>query len=86
MTHFRLLSERNNKKSEWFTNFLYEAMPTPGPRDPENRYGGEPGTPPENYTMQEIEIHFCSLFRLLSSRLLVLATKHNIGTHGQQCN
>ncbi|KAJ3635396.1 hypothetical protein MTP99_008309 [Tenebrio molitor] len=38
----RLLSERNNTKSEWFTNFLYEAMPTPGPRDPENRYGGEP--------------------------------------------
>ncbi|KAJ3635397.1 hypothetical protein MTP99_008310 [Tenebrio molitor] len=39
----RLLSERNNNKSEWFTNLLYPMFQTPGPRDPENGYGGDPG-------------------------------------------
>jgi hypothetical protein len=48
MTHFRLLSERNNNKSEWFTNLLYPMFQTPGPRDPENGYGGDPGTPSQN--------------------------------------
>jgi hypothetical protein len=48
MIHFRLPSERYKSKSEWFTNLLYPMFQTPGPRDPTNPYGGDPGTPPQN--------------------------------------
>jgi ATP-binding cassette subfamily A (ABC1) protein 3 len=39
----RLPSEIGDSKNEWFTNILYPMSQTPGPREPENGYGGDPG-------------------------------------------
>jgi hypothetical protein len=48
MPHFRLPSEIGDSKNEWFTNILYPMSQTPGPREPENGYGGDPGTLSQN--------------------------------------
>jgi hypothetical protein len=44
----RLPSEIGDSKNEWFTNILYPMSQTPGPREPENGYGGDPGTLSQN--------------------------------------
>lgn len=39
----RLVSEDNESKRDiWYTNLLFPVFQTPGPRDPENKEGGEP--------------------------------------------